>query len=382
MFRILEIKKKFAEFFMNLPNYYTVAIFLNIFAMSIMIFSVRFNVVLDRERKRMTCLLFSIIIVTSFCEWCGNALNGAPPSLIPLHVLVKTVELSVTPFIGLICARSLSPKVVLGKAAFYLGMVNMVLEIASAFTGKIFYVDVQNCYHHGAFYGIYTVFCAGCIGVFLLESLRVFKRYQQSGGILLSVLTVFLVAGIAVQIFFKVQLLWPTVGLAAVMLYKFYGDIVQQIDSLTELLNRWGYERYLSQYRSKGAILFFDVDRFKQANDCYGHAFGDQSLQIISNCIRHTFARYGWCFRIGGDEFCVILEQRYDEVDLLMQNFAKEMQKHRDREPRLPHVSAGCVVFDTATKNLNDAVAEADADMYVAKRKGREDPASGAYLKT
>lgn len=366
---------------MNIPNYYTVAIFLNIFAMAIMIFSVQFNVVLDRERKQMTGLLFGIIIVTSFCEWCGNALNGAPLSLIPLHVAVKTVELSVTPFIGLICAKSLSPKVALGKAAFLLGIVNMVLEIASAFTGMIFYVDAQNGYHHGAFYGIYTVFCVGCIGVFLLESLRVFKRYQQSGGILLSVLTLFLIAGIGIQMLFGVKLLWPTVGLAAVMLYKFYGDIVQQIDGLTELLNRWGYERYLSQFRGKGAILFFDVDRFKQANDSYGHAFGDQCLQIIAGCIRHTFARYGRCFRVGGDEFCVVLEQRYDEVEVLMQSFARKMQKHRDQEPHLPRVSAGCVVFDIAQKNINDAVAEADADMYVAKRKGREDPASGAYLK-
>ena len=367
---------------MNLPNYYTVAILLNIFAMSIMIFSVRFNVVLDRERKRMTALLFGVIIVTSFCEWCGNALNGAPLSLIPLHVAVKTVELSVTPFIGLICAKSLSPKVVLGKAAFVLGVVNAVLEIVSAFTGQIFSVDAQNFYHHGEFYGIYTAFCVCCIGVFLLESLRVFKRYQQSGGVLLGALTFFLIAGIWMQMAFDVKLLWATVGLAAVMLYKFYGDIVQQVDGLTELLNRWGYERYLSQYRGKGAILFFDVDRFKQANDSYGHAFGDQCLQIISNCIRHTFARYGWCFRIGGDEFCVILEQRYDEVEILVQTFANEMQKQRDQEPRLPRVSVGCAIFDTATKNLNDAVAEADAEMYVAKRKGREDPASGAYLNT
>ena len=366
---------------MDLPNYYTVAILLNIFAMFIMIFSLRFNVVLDRERKQMAALLFGVIIVTSFCEWCGNALNGAAPSLIPLHVLVKTVELSVTPFIGLLCAKSLSPKVVLGKTAFVLGIVNVTLEMLSAFTGQIFYVDAQNYYHHGAFYGIYTVFCVGCMGVFLLESLRVFKRYQQSGGILLGALTVFLGAGIAVQMLFRVQLLWPTVGLAAVMLYKFYGDIVQQIDGLTELLNRWGYERYLSHYRGKGAILFFDVDRFKQANDSYGHAFGDQCLQTVGNCIRHTFARYGKCFRVGGDEFCVILEQRYEEVDGLMKIFAKKMQKYRDGEQRLPHVSAGCVVFDTAKKNINDAVAEADAEMYVAKRKGRENPANGAYLK-
>ncbi len=366
---------------MNLPNYYTVAILLNIFAMAIMIVSVRFNVVLDRERKRMTYLLFSVIMVTSFCEWCGNALNGAPASLIPLHVLVKTVELSVTPFIGLVCARSLSPKVALGKTVFGLCVVNVLLETASAFTGYIFRVDAQNNYHHGDFYWIYVLFCGLCIGVFLLESLRVFKRYQQSGGVLLGALTLFLIAGIGVQMLFDVRLLWPTVGLAAVMLYKFYGDIVQQVDSLTELLNRWGYERYLSQFRGRGAILFFDVDRFKQANDSYGHAFGDRSLQIIGDSLRHTFARYGRCFRVGGDEFCVVLEQRYDEVEILMQTFASEMQKRRDQEPRLPRVSAGCVVFDTAKKNINDAVAEADAEMYVAKRKGREDPASGAYLK-
>ena len=102
---------------------------------------------------------------------------------------------------------------------------------------------------------------------------------------------------------------------------------------------------------------------------------------MIGDALRQTFSRYGKCFRVGGDEFCVILEQRYDEVDVLMQNFAREMEKRRDQEPRLPRVSAGSACFDTAQKNIHDAIREADAEMYTAKSEGREDPVTGAYMR-
>ncbi len=368
---------------MKEAQYYTAAIGLTVLTMLLMVFAVDFNVALDKERKRITRLVFGVIAVTSLCEWSGNMLNNGPASLIPLHILVKFMELSAAPFLGLLCGMSLSPKVRFGKAAAAVAVLNVCAELASVFTGWIFFVDEQNVYHHGEFYWFYTVSCIVCIAVFLLESLRVFKRYQQSGGVLLGLLTLFLLVGIGVQTVLEVKIVWVTVGMAAIMLYKFYGDIIQQVDGLTELINRWGYEHYISGFRGKGAILFFDVDHFKQANDTYGHAFGDACLQAVAESIRRTFARYGRCFRVGGDEFCVVLEKRTDEVELLMRSFAAEMQKRRDSQPHLPRVSAGCVIFDTARKNIYDAIAEADKEMYKAKWKGRgkENPKTGRYEK-
>ena len=356
-----------------MKEFYTAAIFLTVGAMLIMQTSVLYNVTVDREHRRVTQALFLTIIVSSLCEWAGVMLDGLRPQLIPLHWLVKTVELSLTPCIGLICGRSLNRDGTWERIGAAFVTIHALLEISSVFTGKIFYVDAQNVYHHGPYYGIYIAACLFTIGFFLIRGLQAFKRYQHSGGILIWTIALYLVLGIAVQLLNnEVRITWLTVGISAIMLYKVYGDVIQQVDGLTELINRWGYEYYISHFHGKGAILFFDVDRFKEVNDTYGHAMGDASLKAIADCIRKTFSPYGRCFRVGGDEFCVVLEERIDEVDVLMERFSTEMAAHNEGIPMLPRVSVGCATFDTNVKNINDAVKEADAEMYTAKKRAHE----------
>lgn len=362
-----------------MKSYYTCVIALTVCSMLIMQAAVGYNVALDAERKRATRILFWFIIVTSLCEWGGVMLDGASPSLIPLHYVVKLAELSLTPGIGLICGRSLSRKVAWEKIGFVLVGIHAVLEMLSVFRGSIFYVDAQNVYHHGNFYWIYTAFCVATIFFFLVCGLEAFRRYQHSGGVLIWGVTIFLVAGILVQSADStLKITWLTVAISAIMLYKFYGDVVQQVDGLTELINRWGYDNYLSRFKGKGAILFFDVDRFKEINDTYGHAFGDECLKQVAECIRASYSGSGKCFRVGGDEFCVILEKNTENVGQLTQDFIGQIKSMREDEPRLPQVSIGCTLFDTSIKNINDAVAEADAEMYQAKEKGRKLSAPGA----
>ena len=363
-----------------MKEFYTAAILLTVGAMLIMQAAVSYNVTLDREHRRVTQALFLIIIVTSLCEWAGVMLNGQSPQYIQFHWLVKVVELSLTPCIGLICGRSLNRDSTWERiGAVFVGL-HALVEFSSVFTKQIFYVDEQNIYHHGPYYGIYIGACLFTIGFFLVRGIQAFKKYQHSGGILIWIIALYLVLGIAVQeINGELRITWLTVAISSIMLYKVYGDVIQQVDGLTELINRWGYENYLSHFRGKGAILFLDVDRFKEINDTYGHAMGDACLQTIAECLRKVFGPYGKCFRIGGDEFCVVLEERTEDVGALMERFAAEMAARRAGLPVLPRVSAGCAAFDTDVKNINDAVKEADAEMYTAKKRAHEaaDPLNG-----
>ena len=361
-----------------MKGYYTAVIALTVGSMIIMQSAVKYNVALDGERRRMTQLLFRLIIVCALCEWAGVMLDGSDTRLIPLHLLVKATELSLTPCAGLICGRSLSRDWRLEKYAIGVAAVNAMLVISSVFTGLIYRVDAQNFYHHGPIYGFYTAACVGTIGFFFVRGIETFRRYQHSGGILIWLVTLFLVLGIMVQnIDSTIRVTWLAVAMSSIMLYKFYGDIVQQVDGLTELLNRWGYESYLANFRGKGAIFFFDVDRFKEINDTHGHAMGDQCLQSIAESLREIFGPYGRCFRIGGDEFCVVMEERLDKIEALLKALSKDMELRRAEQPVLPRVSVGYVVFDTAQENIGDAVAEADAKMYEIKRQNhalRDEP--------
>lgn len=362
--------------------YYTANTAFLVFAMMIMLAAVSFNTTLDAKRRQVTRLLFAVISVSAVCEWAGNWLQGASVNLIVLHKLVKFAEFSLAPSIGLICGRSLSSSSRWEKPMLYAVGVHALLELTSLFGGWIWYVDAQNYYHHGTFYWVYIAFYLIGVLYYLLQGIEVFRRYQQSGGIMVLLVTVFLASGIVISMMDNgVEIVWLVVAMAAIMLYKFYGDILQQVDGLTELGNRWAFEDYLSRYRGTGAILYFDVDHFKQINDTYGHAAGDQSLCAVAQQLRAVYGGSGRCFRLGGDEFCVVLRRNLTRIEELNEEFRRRQKQGSDPQ-QMPGVSVGYALFDTAEEPIEDAVERADAAMYQTKHASRHAPAHPAEIKT
>ena len=352
--------------------YYTANTLFVVFAMMIMLAAVSFNTTLDRERKNITRVLFLVISAAALCEWAGNALDGAPAEWIGLHRAVKFVELCAAPYLGLLCGRSLASKNPWEKAVWCLVSFHVVLEVVSLVTGQIWYVDAQNVYHHGPMYGVYILFY--CLGVayYMLQGLRTFWHYQQSGGVMVLLVTAFLTAGIVVSLWGdKVEVTWLVVAISAIMLYKFYGDILQQVDGLTELGNRWSFEDCLKRFHGPGVILFFDVDQFKQVNDTFGHGVGDKCLCTVAQGLREVYGKYGRCFRVGGDEFCVVLHRSLAKAEQLNAEFGAWLAKNA--EPGMPvmDVSVGSAAFDTSEESAEEALDRADKAMYQAKNARR-----------
>lgn len=95
-------------------------------------------------------------------------------------------------------------------------------------------MDSANVYHHAAFYGIYTFFCFVTILYFLVRGMQTFRRYQSSGGVLIVLVALFLVGGVCIQMVdSQLNVTWLSVAVSSIMLYKFYSDLVQQVDGLT-----------------------------------------------------------------------------------------------------------------------------------------------------
>ena len=136
-------------------DYYTVALFLSTFAMLIIQVCVDKSNILTNKRKRLFKSLFNVIIVCSICEWCGWYLQGVDSKARLFHILVKTTELSLAPGIGYLVAWIVEKKD--EKLVFGVLIINCILEVASAFFGFIFYVDVNGVYYHADFYWIYIV---------------------------------------------------------------------------------------------------------------------------------------------------------------------------------------------------------------------------------
>lgn len=83
-------------------------------------------------------------------------------------------------------------------------------------------------------------------------------------------------------------------------------------DAMTQLGNRFAYDQEKNKLEELGnvhiIILVVDVNGLKKANDSYGHSYGDQIISKTGEILQTSFQNLGKCFRIGGDEFCVLAE--------------------------------------------------------------------------
>lgn len=82
---------------------------------------------------------------------------------------------------------------------------------------------------------------------------------------------------------------------------------IAQTDSLTQLLNRSTLGTQLSAHASRSAVVLIDLDNFKRYNDTHGHTAGDDLLVAFAGALRWSVREGGTVFRIGGDEFLILL---------------------------------------------------------------------------
>ena len=152
-------------------------------------------------------------------------------------------------------------------------------------------------------------------------------------------------------------------------------------DFLTGLYNRMRceqdldyYIRQTKEFGGEGALLYIDLDDFKHINDGLGHQYGDTLLKHISDSLKRIPGVENNCYRMGGDEFIIILahhhimllEQIIDEIKTL---FTKPwMLKGTDYYCTM---SMGVVRFPTDGDTVEELIKKADIALYAAKCSGK-----------
>lgn len=152
-------------------------------------------------------------------------------------------------------------------------------------------------------------------------------------------------------------------------------------DSLTGIKNRAGFNEYEQEImkRKKGKCLFihFDVNRLKKVNDTYGHAEGDRHIIAAASVLRDSFGEYGECFRVGGDEFFVILDSKNcDELYTKCIDRFQILQKkyNRTENPPVPlQLAYGMAEYNYGDGSPEKAEQLADSRMYEKKRQMKAD---------
>lgn len=152
------------------------------------------------------------------------------------------------------------------------------------------------------------------------------------------------------------------------------------VDALTAVKNKGAYDDHTKALQGRidqkeqvaFAVGMFDCDNLKTINDQYGHAKGDIYLQTASHLICRVF-QHSPVFRVGGDEFAVILQNEdFEKRDELAAEFGKRqaaMTAEAQNEWEEVHVTHGIAVYDPETDDsAYDTERRADTIMYANKR--------------
>ena len=120
------------------------------------------------------------------------------------------------------------------------------------------------------------------------------------------------------------------------------------------------------------AVALLDCDGFKQLNDTYGHARGDEALVRLAFTLKRNVRAYDTVARLGGDEFVIILSEAEPEIaEHVMERLQTQLRFALERDfPRLS-VTIGVVVFLKPPPSIDDCIRQADAVMYRARKLGR-----------
>jgi diguanylate cyclase (GGDEF)-like protein len=158
-----------------------------------------------------------------------------------------------------------------------------------------------------------------------------------------------------------------------------------EIDPLTDIVNRRGFERelkracaYVKRYGASAGLIYLDLDGFKRVNDAHGHAAGDAVLKAVAMVLSRHVRASDLAARIGGDEFAVLLWQ-CSEADAQAKATALEVAIARTTATHGgARLSVGASAGTTMLLPLDqpaEVVGRADRAMY-ARKKGS--PAAAA----
>jgi len=158
--------------------------------------------------------------------------------------------------------------------------------------------------------------------------------------------------------------------------YRANYDHLTALPNRSFFLDRLEYE--VVQARRAGtpfALMFIDLDRFKEVNDLHGHSAGDLLLRIVADELRGSVRESDTVARLGGDEFTVILPALANplQLELIAAQILRKLSDPIQLAGNVVHISAsiGVTCFPRDADNSGDLVRNADQAMYVAKNAGR-----------
>lgn len=374
-------------------NYITVAVTC-VIALMLGIVMLLENEMLVVSIKKKFGLLAILIIVEIIVDAILIATNGKGIISVNLSKIMKIVEFSVSPVVVGIFANIIARENIWKKIRKYfiiLFSLNLLGQTITFFVPFMFSFDKNSLYSRTSYTYIYLVILMLCILLLVISTSNSIIQDTKKISCTIVLSAIYLIIGICIRVVCpETNSDWLCITFCYLIFIIYFCNNYLKIDSLTSLLNRRAFDNKLATINFSTAVIVIDANNFKKINDSYGHQSGDLALSKIAETIFNVYSRVGFCYRIGGDEFCIILRQgmlkklthETENCDtyLMLENLTKamneEMQSLSDKYPVLKDgVSQGYGIYFSKkdmpniekTITIEQAFKIADRRMYKNK---------------
>lgn len=142
------------------------------------------------------------------------------------------------------------------------------------------------------------------------------------------------------------------------------------VDMLTGIGNRTAYMKMCNDMQAPPICIMLDINGLKFTNDNYGHQVGDELIIAAARSVNGAFTPKGVCFRVGGDEFVVLLDTKYlDDLPDMMQALHDAIAKENATRDFPLSIACGYAVPEGEQDSYERIYREADEKMYAHKRE-------------
>ncbi len=177
------------------------------------------------------------------------------------------------------------------------------------------------------------------------------------------------VQAVNVNVFFA----WTAIALSILVVFLFLELADGETDYLTGLFNRRSFETFVGRLAERNeafALLYLDLDDFKNINDQYGHDTGDFILKAFSDALRAEFVDSPMVSRLGGDEYMVVLRTLDPDVSLRITALQETLAASENELVAQLRFSYGDIRYE-ADMDIDQLYGEVDRRMYEYKRENK-----------
>ena len=321
-------------------GYFCVLTTIDFFVLCFMCILTYLSETLSKKQKRGFFLAFVLIAGISVLEVITLVVDGLPPGYRWLNITANYLGFGLSPAVCICLVYVLDRKTALRReirTAVRIEIGYLIFLFVTIPCGMVFSVSADNIYSRGPHFYIYVVMYFGAILYLSASTVITAREFQNRSRLLIYPLILFVMAETIIQVALpELHVTWLCVTLLSVLYFIYCSEMWNQLDALTGLLNQNSYLKQTGGVRCKGGVLVvFD-------------------------------ANFGYCYRIGGDEFCVLLKNGGNE-GRCKQEFLQRLQEKRGEIAFLPTVSYGSAPF--SGEDIVKVKDRADQDMYQYKKE-------------